>query len=216
MFESENRELVRYLKRTGALRSKSLEKALLKTPRHLFVPEGLQKSAYMDCPLHIGRGQTISQPSTVVMMTQLLQPKAGQKILEIGSGSGWQSALLSRIVGNRGKVFTIEILSELAEFAEKNLAKLKIKNAKVIGGNGSAGLREKAPFDGIIITAAAASIPDILKKQLKVGGRIVAPVGNRYTQKMTVLKRTRKGFELEEMPSYFAFVPLRGEYGFEE
>lgn len=214
--ERENQELVQYLKRTGALKSKRLEKALLKTPRRLFVPESLQKSAYRDYPLHIGHGQTISQPSTVVMMTQLLQPKAGQKILEIGSGSGWQSALLSRMVGNKGKIFTIEILSELAGFARRNIAKLKIKNVKVVEGNGSVGLEEEALFNGIIITAAAASIPDTLKKQLKVGGRIVAPVGGRYTQKMTVLKRTRKGFEQEEMPSYFAFVPLRGKHGFEE
>ena len=149
-------------------------------------------------------------------MTQLLNPKFGQKILEIGSGSGWQSALLSRIVGSKWKIFTMEIISELAEFARKNLAKLKIKNVKVVEGNGSAGLGEEAPFDGIIITAAAPFMPDMLKKQLKVGGKIVAPIGDRYTQKMTVLKRTRKGFEQEELPSYFAFVPLRGKEGFEE
>ncbi|MFZ3077135.1 MAG: protein-L-isoaspartate(D-aspartate) O-methyltransferase [Candidatus Aenigmatarchaeota archaeon] len=216
MYESENLELVSYLKKTGALKSKFLEKALLKTPRHLFVPENLQDSAYRDYPLHIGRGQTISQPSTVVIMTQLLEPKAGQKILEIGSGSGWQSALLSRLVGKKGKVFTVELIPELADFARKNLAKFKIKNVKVVEGNGSVGLGKEAPFDGIIITAAAPSIPGALKSQLKTGGRIVAPVGNRYTQKMTVLKRTRKGFEQEEMPSYFAFVPLRGKEGFEE
>lgn len=216
MFERENQELVNYLKKTGALKSKKLEKALLTVPRHLFVPDNLQKSAYRDYPLHIGQGQTISQPSTVVAMTQLLEPKAGQKILEIGSGSGWQSALLSRMVGKRGKVFTVELIPELAESAGKNIAKLGIKNVKVVEGNGSLGLGEEAPFDGIIITAAAPSVPDILKNQLKVGGRIVAPVGDRYAQKMTIIKRTKKGFEQEELPSYFAFVPLRGEYGFEE
>ncbi len=216
MYESENRELVSYLKKTGVLKSKAVENAILKTPRHLFVPEDLQKSAYRDYPLHIGQGQTISQPSTVVIMTQLLNPKSGQKILEIGSGSGWQSALLSRIVGSKGKIFTMEIIPELAEFARKNLEKLKIKNVKVVEGNGSAGLDEEAPFNGIIMTAAAPFMPDMLKKQLKVGGRIVAPVGDRYTQKMTVLKRTKKGFEQEELPSYFAFVPLRGKDGFEE
>lgn len=215
MSETENRELVSYLKKTGALKSKALEKALLKTPRRLFVPEDLQMSAYNDYPLHIGCGQTISQPSTVVMMTQLLEPKAGQKILEIGSGSGWQSALLSRLVGKKGKVFTVELITELAEFARKNLAKLKIKNVKVVFGNGSIGLGEEAPFDRIIITAAAPSIPDALKSQLKIGGRIVAPVGDRYAQKMTILKKTRKGFAQEELPSYFAFVPLRGKEGFE-
>lgn len=216
MYESENRELVSYLKKTGVLRSKPVEKALLKNPRHFFVPENLQDSAYSDYPLHIGRGQTISQPSTVVTMTQLLEPKAGQKILEIGTGSGWQSALLSMLVGKKGKVFTVELIPELAEFAITNLAKLRIKNVKVVEGNGSVGLESNAPFDGIIITAAAPSIPEALKSQLKTGGRIVAPVGDRYTQKMTVLKRTRKGFDVEEIPSYFAFVPLCGKGGFEE
>lgn len=215
-YESENLELVRFLKSTGALKSKKLEKALVRTPRHMFVPEELGDSAYRDYPLHIGRGQTISQPSTVVIMTQLLEPKAGQKILEVGTGSGWQAALLSRIVGAKGKVFTVEIIPELAEQARKNLAKLKIRNVEVVGGNGSLGLEKKAPFDRIIITAAAPSIPEALKKQLKIGGKLVAPVGDRYAQKMTLLKKTRKGFEAEELPSYFAFVPLRGKEGFEE
>ncbi len=214
--EPENHALVHYLKKTGALKSKALEKALLKTPRHLFVPENLRSSAYRDYPLHIGHGQTISQPSTVVIMTQLLEPKAGQKILEIGSGSGWQSALLSRMVGRGGRVYTMEIIAELAELAGKNIAKLKIKNVEVVVGNGSLGLKEKSPFDGIIITAAAPSISDALKGQLKSGGRLVAPVGDMYAQKMTILKKTKKGFEQEELPSYFAFVPLRGERGFEE
>ncbi len=216
MFERENIELVSYLKKTGALKSKAVERAMLKTPRHLFVPEDLEKSAYRDYPLHIGFGQTISQPSTVAAMTRLLEPKAGQRILEIGTGSGWQSALLSRIVGAKGKVFTVELIPELAESARKNLTKLKIKNVEVVVGNGSIGLEEKAPFDRIIITAAAPAIPDVLKSQLKIGGRIIAPVGDRYSQKMTVIKRTNKGFVSEEMPSYFAFVPLRGKKGFEE
>lgn len=216
MIEPENQELVNYLKKTGALKSKALEKALLKTPRHLFVPENLRKSSYRDYPLHIGHGQTISQPSTVVIMTELLEPKPGQKILEIGTGSGWQSALLSRIVGSKGNIFTIEILPEIAEAAKMNLAKLKIKNVVVIEGNGSVGLKEKAPFDRIIITAAAPSVPESLKKQMKVGGMLVVPVGNMYSQKMTIVKRTKKGFEQEELPSYFAFVPLRGDYGFTE
>lgn len=216
MYESENLELVDYLKKTGTMKSKAVEKAVLKTPRHLFVPENLQESAYRDYPLHIGHGQTISQPSTVVVMTQLLGPKAGQKILEIGTGSGWQAALLSRLVGSRGRVFTVELIPELAQFARKNLAKLKIKNVKVIEGNGSIGLDEESPFDCIIITAATPAIPEVIKNQIKVGGRIVVPVGDRYAQKMTVLKRTRKGFMQEELPSYFAFVPLRGELGFEE
>lgn len=216
MFEQENAELARYLKNTKVLKSRKLERALLKTPRHLFVPEELQDSAYKDYPLHIGHGQTISQPSTVVIMTQLLDVKTGQKILEIGTGSGWQAALLSRMAGSKGKVFTIEIIPELAEFARKNLAKAKIKNVEIIVGNGSLGLGEKAPFDRIIITAAAPSIPEALREQLKIGGKIVAPVGSMYAQRMTVIKKTRKGFEQEELPSYFAFVPLHGEHGFEE
>lgn len=216
MYEPENAELVGYMKKTGALKSKRLERALLKTPRHMFVPEGMQKDAYRDYPLHIGFGQTISQPTTAVIMTELLDVKSGQKVLEIGTGSGWQSALLSRLVGSKGKVFTIEVIPELAEFARKNLGKLYIKNVEVVVGNGSVGLETKSPFGRIIITAASPSIPEKLKNQLKAGGKLVAPVGDRYSQKMTVIKRTRKGFESEEMPSYFAFVPLRGKEGFGE
>lgn len=216
MYESESRELVQYLKSIGTLKSKELERALLETPRHLFVPEDMREAAYADHPVQIGHGQTISQPSVVVIMTQLLDPRPGQKILEIGAGSGWQAALLSRIVGDKGKVFTIEIIPELAKFARENIAKLGIKNVEVIQGNGSSGLKEKAPFERIIMTAAAPSISDALKDQLKIGGKIVAPVGDRHAQKMVVVRRVKKGFEEEEFPNYFVFVPLRGERGFRE
>ncbi len=216
MENNRNEEFVSYLRDTGVLKSDAIEKALLETPRHLFVPDDMRDSAYNDQPLPIGYGQTISQPSVVVAMTQILEPKQGQKILEIGTGSGWQAALLSRIVGNKGKIFSIEIVPELAKFARDNIAKLGIKNVEVVWGNGSAGLKENAPFDRIIITAAAPSIPDTLKEQLKIGGRIVAPVGDMHTQKMVIVKRMRKGFEEKAMPNMFVFVPLRGEYGFEE
>ncbi len=211
-----NEKLVEKLKKYGILKSKSLEKALLSTPRHFFVPENLQKYAYNDSPLPIGFGQTVSQPSTVVIMLEMLDVRKGQKVLEIGTGSGWQAALLARMIGAKGKVYTVEIIHGLVEFAKKNLAKTGIKNVSVIHGDGSLGLPEKAPFDRIIIAAASPRIPEQLLKQLKIRGKLVAPIGDRYAQKMVVIEKGSKGIKQSEYPGFFAFVPLRGKHGFKE
>ncbi len=211
--QEQNKRLVEMLRKAGYIKTESVEKAFLSAPRHLFVPEHLLKYAYNDEPLPIGYGQTISQPSTVAIMTELLQAEAGNKVLEIGSGSGWQAAILARIVGEEGKVYTVEINRELAEFAKKNLAKLGIRNVEIICKNGSLGLPEKAPFDRIIVTAACPSVEHLLG-QLKVNGRLVAPVGDEHVQKMVVYEKRKNKIEKLEYPGYFVFVPLRGKRGF--
>ncbi len=215
VLEEKNRELVNYLKTHGYIKSPEVEKAFLETPRHLFVPENMLRYAYVNEPLPIGYGQTISQPSVVALMTELLSPKKGEKILEIGTGSGWQAAILARIVGDEGIVYTIERVRELAKFAKKNLEKLGIKNVRIICGDGSEGLKEYAPFDKIIYTAAVPKIPQFILDQLKKYGKIVAPVGKEEVQKMVVIEKIgKKEVKTTEYPGFFVFVPLKGKYGF--
>ena len=205
---SENEKLVDTIKSKGYLKSKELEEAILKTPREYFVPENLKKLAYEDIPLPIGRGQTISQPSTVVVMTETLDVKPDNKILEIGAGSGWQTALLSKLA-NKGFVYTVEIVPELVKFAKSNLN--KIKNVKVIEGDGSLGLKEHAPYDRIIVTCACPETPQPLINQLK--GTMVIPIGNIYMQEMFVITKIKDKIKKKSIGT-FMFVPLKGRYGF--
>lgn len=207
-----NEGLVSFLVHSGALRTPEIIEAFLSTNRKDFVPESLKSSAYLDEPLPIGCGQTISQPSTVATMTEALRPERGMKILEVGTGSGYQAAILSRIVGKTGKVVTIERREEMASFSRKNLYGLR--NVLQTTGDGSLGYVEEAPYDRIIVTAASPSVPAPLKEQLKKGGILVVPVG-RKSQKMYVVTRTAQGFE-ENTVGEFRFVPLLGKHGFSE
>ncbi|HTG35375.1 MAG TPA: protein-L-isoaspartate(D-aspartate) O-methyltransferase [Thermoanaerobaculia bacterium] len=183
--------------------------ALEAVPRHLFVPADERGKAYADHPLPIGGGQTISQPYMVALMTSLLDLRPGARVLEIGTGSGYQAAILSRVAG---EVYTIEILKPLAERARRTLTDLGCRNVHVRTGDGFQGWPNAAPFDGIIVTAAPPSIPDPLLEQLKVGGRLVIPVGDRDAlQNLQVLtKRADGGFDRSSvMP--VRFVPMTGE-----
>jgi protein-L-isoaspartate(D-aspartate) O-methyltransferase len=201
--------LIIIMKKTGFLNDDKVELAIRKNPRHEFVPISLKEEAYEDKPLSIMKNQTISQPSVVARMTEWLDVKEGQKILEIGCGSGWQTAILSYLVGH-GKVYSIERHSELVEFAKKNLDKLGINNVKVILRDGNLGLPEEAPFDRIIITAACKKIPEPLLEQLANDGLIIAPVGE-FQQSMIVQKKTSNGIvEIKNQPGY-VFVPLLGK-----
>ena len=211
--EEENEKLIKYIKSLGYLKSKKLEDALRNIHRHLFVPKEIEHLAYRDTPLSIGYNQTISQPSTVVIMTESIDVKEGQKILEIGTGSGWQAAILSYLVGEKGFVYTIEIIKQLAEFAKSNLNKLKIKNVKVFEKDGSLGLKEYAPFDRIIVTAASPDIPKPYLSQLKLNGVMIIPIGNLYLQEMFVIKKLKDKIE-KKCIGNFMFVPLIGKYGF--
>ncbi|MFB6216048.1 MAG: protein-L-isoaspartate O-methyltransferase, partial [Candidatus Aenigmatarchaeota archaeon] len=156
----DNEDLIDVMKKKGNLTSERVESSLLKVPRERFVPDKYRKRAYVDAPLSIGEGQTISQPSVVAKMTQWLEPEEGDKILEIGAGSGWQAALLGNLVGNSGKVYTVERKEKLADRAEKNIRKVGLNNVEVVVGDGSTGLEEHEPYDGIICTAACPEIPE--------------------------------------------------------
>ena len=191
----------------GYLKTPRIIDAFKKIDRADFVPEDLRTEAYGNYPLPIGFGQTISQPLTVAFMLELLQPKPGEKILDIGSGSGWQTALLASIVGKKGKVIAVEIISELSDMTRNNVSKygfVENGTVRVISADGSKGFPEEAPFDKIIAAAAGESLPEIWKKQLKVGGLIVTPIRN----SIFVFKKVSENrFEEKEYPG-FAFVPL--------
>jgi protein-L-isoaspartate(D-aspartate) O-methyltransferase len=177
-----------------------------RVPRHEFVPAAMKRFAYDDNPLPIGKGQTISQPFIVAYMTEQLAVKPGHKILEIGTGSGYQAAVLAELAK---EVYTIEIVPELAAESEKTLRRLGYKNVHVRAGDGYRGWPEHAPFDGIIVTAAPDHIPPALVEQLAVGGRMIIPVGDAY-QDMTVITKTAGGV-VERKTIPVRFVPMTGE-----
>jgi protein-L-isoaspartate(D-aspartate) O-methyltransferase len=180
--------------------------ALLKTERHRFVPEKYWDSAYSDQPLPIGEGQTISQPYIVALMTELLELKGNEKVLEIGTGSGYQAAILAELAK---EVYTIEIIESLASVAKKRLSELGYQNIKVKAGDGYLGWPEAAPFDAIIVTAAPDHVPKPLVEQLKEGGRMVVPVGT-FTQELKkIVKRSGKMETTDVIP--VLFVPMTGE-----
>jgi protein-L-isoaspartate(D-aspartate) O-methyltransferase len=186
--------------------------ALGKVPRHRFVPPGLQEMAYFDSPLSIGCGQTISQPYIVALMTDLLELGPGSVVLEVGGGSGYQAAVLAELAS---RVYSIELEDELAAEARERLRDLGRRNVEVIVGDGYAGYPEQAPFDGIIVTAAAREIPPPLLEQLKPGGRLVIPLGAAYgSQDLTrVVKNADGTFEYRSILPV-AFVPFRRGSGF--
>jgi len=215
-WKEQNESLMKWIKAAGIMRSEALEKAFRATPRHLFVPKRLEEQAYIDEPLPIGEGQTISQPSTVAVMTEALDVKAGQRVLEIGTGSGWQAALLAKMAGAGGYVWTIERYTSLAETAKRNLENAGIKNVKVMVGDGSLGVKEGAPYDRIIVTAACPDIPAPLLEQLKVGGKMVLPIGDLYTQHMFLIEKVREGSVTRKPLGGFRFVPLVGKHGFQK
>jgi protein-L-isoaspartate(D-aspartate) O-methyltransferase len=192
--------------------SDPVARAMAKVPRHEFVPPELRGSAYANHPLPIGHGQTISQPTIVAMMTDMLDLESGDKVLEIGTGSGYQAAVLSEVVSG-GTVDTIEIVAELARTARKRLASLGYENVVVHTGDGYLGLPDDAPFDGIMVTAAAEEIPPPLLEQLKPGGRLVMPVGGQgETQWLTLVSKDRDGQIDRQVVLPVRFVPLTGNH----
>ena len=204
-------DLIIYLKNSKFLTDEKVESALQNIPRHEFVPESELEYAYDNEPLPIMKNQTISQPGVVTRMTEWLDVKNGQNILEIGTGSGWQSAILSYLVGS-GTIYSIERHPELAKFAQENLKKLKIDNVHVILGDGTLGYSQASPYDRIIITAACTEIPLPLLDQLSENGLIIAPVGG-SSQSLVLLQKTPNGmFEIKNQSKY-VFVPLVGKFG---
>lgn len=179
--------------------------AMRRVPRHRLVPEGYAALAYLDEPLPIGHGQTISQPSLVGLMVQALSLKGGEKVLEVGTGSGYQTALLAELVPH---VFTIEIVELLAKQAEAMLRELGYRNVSVRVGDGYQGWEEEAPFDAIIVTAAPGHVPEPLLSQLAVGGRLILPVG-RAVQELLLITRTKDEYQRTRLATV-RFVPMTG------
>lgn len=196
--------LVNKLIREGYLKTDKIIKSFQKVNRADFLPKELEFDAEADIPLPIGYGQTISQPATVAFMLELLQPQNNDKILDIGAGSGWQTALLCELVGPKGRVFSIERIRELKEFGEKNVKKYNFKNVKFMLGDGYNGFKKYAPFDKIIAAAESLELSPAWKEQLKISGRIVAPL----KQSLAVAdKISNDEFKIKEYPG-FLFVPL--------
>lgn len=211
MYETERKELVEILKKKG-ITNKYVLDAFMRVERHLFVPDIMKQHAYTDVALPIGMGQTISQPYTVAYMTQALDPQPKQKILEIGTGSGYQAAILYEI-GVR--VFTIERHHDLYDSAMKMFDKMNLKIAARCS-DGTLGWQEFSPYDGIIVTAGGPSIPANLKKQLAIGGKMVIPIGDKKIQSLQIISKISEDqFKTHEVP-YFAFVPLIGKEGWKE
>jgi protein-L-isoaspartate(D-aspartate) O-methyltransferase len=206
--DGERRRMVDEQLKARDIRDARVLEAMLTVPRHLFVPEAQRAEAYTDAPLPIGHGQTISQPYIVAFMTQALSVQPGDRILEIGTGSGYQAAVLSALAN---AVYTIEIVAPLAERARDTLTRLGYRNIQVRTGNGYRGWPEHAPYDRIIVTAAPDEVPAALVQQLKIGGVMAIPVGT-VTQELRILRRTATGTEtLRTLP--VRFVPMTGKPG---
>jgi len=205
--EAERADMVRRQIEARGVRDAQVLDAMRKVPRHRFVPEQQRSHAYEDRPLPIGHQQTISQPYIVALMTELADVKPGDTVLEVGTGSGYQAAVLAQM---GAQVFSIEIIEPLAKKASALLSDLGYgKQVHVRHGDGYAGWPEHAPFDAVIVTAAPPRVPEPLKQQLKVGGRLVIPVGKHY-QSLIRLTRTRSGFRQESVAPV-QFVPMTGK-----
>jgi protein-L-isoaspartate(D-aspartate) O-methyltransferase len=204
--KARGRGLVESLVAGGYLKSPAVTRAFLSIPRERFVPPELGESACLDEPLPIGRGQTISAPHIVAVITELLRPDRRDVVLEVGAGSGYQAAILSRLVG---RVYAMELEPELCAFARRNLRASGIRNVEVVEGDGSRGLPGRAPFQRIVMSCAAPSIPGALVSQLAEGGVLVAPVGPAHgPQILTSLEKSPAGLRKTEHFGV-AFVPMR-------
>ncbi len=221
-FEEKRKRLVDNLRERGILTKPEVIKAMLKVPRHKFLPEDAKSSAYMDSPLSIGLGQTISAPHMNAMMCEYLELKNGEKVLEIGTGSGYHAALCAELVApedseNPGHVFTIERHEELANNARESLEKTGYGNkVTVIHGDGTLGYPDQAPYDKILVTAASPTkLPLPLRDQLKDGGILCIPAGSKsFAQNLYIIKKSGDNFDSKKITGV-RFVPLIGKYGFE-
>jgi protein-L-isoaspartate(D-aspartate) O-methyltransferase len=212
-FDCERNRLVDDLKRRGYVTSKLVEDAMRRVPREEFLPVELREEAYIDSPLPIGEGQTISAPHMVAIMAENLDLKPGLKILEVGTGSGYHAAICADVIAPNGHIYSMERITSLASSAEDNLKRTGYARlVTVILGDGSKGLPDHAPYDRIFVAAGAPDVPSPLTAQLANGGKLLVPVGSRWYQDL--IRVTRKGAKLEkENLGGCIFVPLVGEYG---
>lgn len=202
--------LVEQLREQG-IRDLAVLRAFAETPRHLFVPAAVRHRAYENTALPIGAGQTISQPFTQARYLETLRLQGGERALEIGTGSGYQTALLSQLVA---QVFTVERVQALAESAQRALRAAQVRNVSVLLGDGTLGWAGYAPYDAILVAAGGPSIPAPLVEQLGAGGRLLIPVGERGRQTLTLVERTAEGVRTTALGDAL-FVPLLGEHGFD-
>lgn len=210
-YEGRREKMVRTQIEARGVTDPAVLQALRKIPRHRFVPEAFQDQAYDDCPLPIGHKQTISQPYTVAVMTEALGLTGQERVLEIGTGSGYQSAILAELAE---WVYSIERIPELAKAARELLDELGYDNLAIRVADGTRGWKSEAPFDRILVTAGAPKVPEPLLKQLGEAGRLVIPVGDPYTQSMIRVTRQGSEFQRESLGAY-RFVELIGEYGWD-
>lgn len=211
-YEAQRRRMVEHQIRKRGVRNARVLAAMEKVPRHRFVPESASDHAHEDSPQSIGKGQTISQPYMVALMTETLGPEPHERVLEVGTGSGYQTAILAELAS---EVYSIERIPELAERAEALLSLLGYRNVSVRVGDGSEGWSEKAPFDAILVTAASPEIPEPLVEQLKVGGRLVIPIGSAHHQTLCTVEKEKDGIRTKEGTGC-VFVPLIGTFGWAE
>ncbi|MCQ8898603.1 MAG: protein-L-isoaspartate O-methyltransferase [Hadesarchaea archaeon] len=215
-FERERERMVEELVRWGYLRTPRVIEAFRRVPREEFVPPSLRRYAYEDHPLSIGLGQTISAPSMIALMLESLEVERGQKVLEVGTGSGYNAALLAELVTREGRVVSIERLPRLASFGRENLRRTGYDWVEVVVGDGTCGYEPGAPWDRILITACSPGFPPPLLDQLRVGGRIGAPIGHFYhTQVWKVAEKGEEGLRVQSFTPC-SFVPLVGKYGWKE
>ncbi|MFH1460778.1 MAG: protein-L-isoaspartate(D-aspartate) O-methyltransferase [Candidatus Omnitrophota bacterium] len=208
-FQSLRKKMVEFQLMARGIKDTRVLDVFLKIPRHEFVPEELIKSAYEDCPLPIGNGQTISQPYMVALMTELLGLTGREKVLELGTGSGYQTAVLAELAK---EVYSIERIKKLSKAAWEQLQRFNYSNVKLEVGDGSLGWAEFAPYDAIIVTASAPETPKILIEQLKDNGRLVIPVGGRFSQELLLIEKEPGEIKTHEICGC-VFVPLLGEQG---
>lgn len=214
MYEREREELVERLVRWGYLSKQDIIDAFKKVPRHEFIPENIRDYSYADQPLSIGHRQTISAPSMIAIMLESLDLKTEQKVLEVGTGSGYNAALIAEVVGQKGGVFSIERVDELAEFGRANLKLTGYGWVQVVVGDGTCGYEKEAPWDRILVTACAPELPKPLVEQMKIGGKLGAPVGQHYMfQTWMIAEKHDKGELKIEERGGCSFVPLVGKYG---
>lgn len=210
-FLSQRRALIEKLRERG-IHDLEILRAFDTVPRHEFLPEAVWHRAYEDAPVPIGFGQTASQPSLQALYMQILKLKPDDKVLEIGTGSGFQTAVLAQLVSN---VYSIERLRPLAMRAREALDRLRISNVAILVGDGTIGWSRYAPYDAILVGAGSPGVPEPLVNQLRVGGRMLVPVGSRESQSLVLVTRTEDGYDEEEVVEC-TFVPLLGRFGWSE
>lgn len=207
-FRGARRRLVETLQDNG-IRDLAVLRAFEQTPRHLFVPSGIRHRAYEDSALPIGSGQTISQPSVHARYLELLKLTGSETVLEIGTGSGYQTVLLANLAA---RVFSVELVAELLETAREAIAASGVRNVSLMLGDGTLGWRQHSPYDAILVSAAAPEVPKPLLEQLAEGGRLIAPLGSMEEQMLVMVTRRGEGFERRDIAPV-RFVPLWGTHG---